>query len=167
MDGWSHPPEELEKSFPRTGAEMWDWHILGEKHLQKYPSVLTAPRDCREPGWLSHWAGHSWEGFKSPMGIFHFWIYFRRVFWTFILSAGLHMASPLGSVCLLKWEKGNFLLLLSLQMWLGEGEDEFDFSLHIRWCRDIDSLSLDIRYRGWIFMFRGAFVGNLIQFSWI
>lgn len=42
MDGWSHPPEELEKSFPRTGAEVWDWHIFGEKHLKEYPSVLTA-----------------------------------------------------------------------------------------------------------------------------
>lgn len=31
MDGWSQPPEELEKSFSRTGAEVWDWCIFGGK----------------------------------------------------------------------------------------------------------------------------------------
>lgn len=41
MDGWSQPPEELEKSFSRTGAEVWDWCILGEKsHLERISKHL-------------------------------------------------------------------------------------------------------------------------------
>lgn len=98
MDGWSHPPEELEKSFSRTGAEVWDWHILGKNHLKEYPSVLRAQRDSREQD-NSHWALHSWEFLISE---------FTSEEFHGLSCCQQDWPEPLGSVCLLKWEEGNF-----------------------------------------------------------
>lgn len=91
---------------PSAGLEVWDWHILGEKHLKENPSVLTAAKDSREQA-DSHWAVHSWEIFKSPLGVFNFWIYFRRVLGTLTLAAGLLMASLWVLSCLNE-KKANF-----------------------------------------------------------
>lgn len=162
MDGWSHPPEELEKSFSRSrGVGLT--HFWEKKTTLKNIPVCWQHRETpgsRRTLTLSWDFSISWEIFKSPLGIFNFWIYFRRVWWTFRLSAGLHVASPLGSVCLNE-KKAIFTPVTTADVVRGEW-DEFDFSLHISWCRGMECLSLDIRYRGWIFMFRGAFVGNLI-----
>lgn len=142
---------------PSAGLEVWDWHILGEKHLKENPSVLTAARDSREQG-DSHWAVHSWEIFKSPL--FNFWIYFRRVLGTLILAAGLHMASPLGSV-LLKWEKGKFY------SWYHCRCDQGRVKSLISPCTSgfaglLSVLVLRSETGGEFSCSRGAFVGNLI-----